>query len=822
MSLVDSTRDSRDLVLPQGTYVLVQDGSNGQVDVIVGPNKTAMQETDKPVIYDPQTRRFNKVGNALEAVRSFSTANEGEYVVLHNPSTNSKEHPGKGRNTDSIELSIGNKINLTGPKSFALFPGQFAEIISGHQLKSNEYLVVRVYNEDSAKANFDKAIVKAVEGSEKKKAQIQKEELINGKLFIIKGTEVSFYIPPTGIEVVKDVTSYVRKAVTLERLEYCILLDQNGNKRYVKGPDVVFPEPTEEFIGQNGNNKFRALELNDNMGIYIKVIADYEDHKAGDELFITGKEQKIYYPQPEHAVIKYGDQIIHYAIAIPAGEGRYILDKNLGAVSTVKGPKMFLPDPRKEVVVRRILDDKQVELFYPGNLEALEYNRALQGVMDTLEDDDSSRSFSNSGRYFSANFGGNEKSHAALGEVLDLGLLDSTTLSRSRSTTKSAMTRSSKFTKPRTITLDTKYEGVVSMNIWPGYAMQIVKKNGDREVVNGPKVVLLEYDETLEVLELSTGKPKSDNNLMRTVYLQTSNNIVSDLIEVETKDSVSVSIRLSYRVNFKEDAATKWFSVSNYVKLLTQHLRSVVRNSVKKHTIEDFNNNATDIIRDIVLGAKEGKREGKFFEENGMNVYDVEVLNIKIGDDNIARMLKDSQYNTVEKNLLIAKEEKNLEYIKKTEGIKREKIKEEASTDEQRMVSMLEKIQNEAKAELEKLKNEESNQKTLNKITDDIISREKKTKEMVLAHLSKEADIEIKKIEKKMAAVTPGLIEAITSLGTVSLSEILAKNLRIQTSGLHGIFPEGGMDGLMSTIKGTPLEKQFEELLTKKTPISAS
>ena len=46
--------------------------------------------------------------------------------------------------------------------------------------------------------------------------------------FVIKGTEVSFYIPPTGIEVIPlDRNSYVREAVTLERLEYCILKKEN-------------------------------------------------------------------------------------------------------------------------------------------------------------------------------------------------------------------------------------------------------------------------------------------------------------------------------------------------------------------------------------------------------------------------------------------------------------------------------------------------------------------------------------------------------------------------------------------------------------------
>jgi major vault protein len=54
---------------------------------------------------------------------------------------------------------------------------------------------------------------------------------------VIKGTEVSFYMPPTGIEVLaigeKDEyngNNYIRDAVTLERLEYAILKDEDGER----------------------------------------------------------------------------------------------------------------------------------------------------------------------------------------------------------------------------------------------------------------------------------------------------------------------------------------------------------------------------------------------------------------------------------------------------------------------------------------------------------------------------------------------------------------------------------------------------------------
>jgi hypothetical protein len=53
----------------------------------------------------------------------------------------------------------------------------------------------------------------------------------------------------------------------LERLEYCILLNENGKKRYERGPQVVFPGPTEKFITHTSSgttlNKYQALELNE-------------------------------------------------------------------------------------------------------------------------------------------------------------------------------------------------------------------------------------------------------------------------------------------------------------------------------------------------------------------------------------------------------------------------------------------------------------------------------------------------------------------------------------------------------------------------------
>lgn len=385
------------------------------------------------------------------------------------------------------------------------------------------------------------------------------------------------------------------------------------------------------------------------------------------------------------------------------------------------------------------------------------------------------------------------------------------------------MERKQEFTKPRTIKLDTKYDGAVLLNIWPNYAVQVVNKTGDRKVVEGPKVIMLEYDETLEVLELSTGKPKTDNTLMKTTYLQTKNNVVSDIITVETKDLIPVDVRISYKVDFEGDNKN-WFKVSDYVKLLTQHMRSLIRNMAKKQTVENFNANATDIIRDIILGeSKDGKRPGRSFSENGMRIYDVEVLGIKIGDDDIADMLVDNQHGIVEQNLKVIKMQKDLEFNRISEDAVRAKIDERLKTEAKQAEADLTreknanqlattKFNNQKALENARLTAEKDVQEIVDLITSSKLARAKTEEDLKLAYEKERSAIHIQEVEKEMAAIQPGLIEAIITTNDVNLAEILAKNLKEQKTGisLGDIFGgSGGFEGLLKTVKGTPLEDRL-------------
>ena len=812
----------RDLVLAPNEFAYISDQTKGNINVYVGPYKTSLANTDQPVVFNERSKRFERC-MLEQSITIFPTAPEGWYVVMKNPAADAG-HPKTGTVNNLSQLNVGRKVNLPGPVSFALWPGQMVKVVQGHHLRSNQYLLVRVYDEEAAKSEWGKAVIKpqapAGEG-EAPAATPPLPELTLGKQLVIQGTRVSFYIPPTGVEVVRDgAKNYVREAVTLERLEYCILKDENGNKRYIQGPAVVFPEPTETFVERQGTRKFKAIELNEISGIYVKVIAPYgeagKELKIGDELFITGKDQSIYFPRPEHAVIKYGDQEVHHAVAIPAGEGRYLLDRRSGQVSLVRGPRMLLPDPRREVIVRRILDDRQVEMWYPGNAEAAAYNRRLRELQAREQE---------------AEEGETAK---AAGFVADRALRKRAALPASAAAAEAApaeeasdelasddFQRKTRYTPPRTLTLDTKYEGAVAISVWTGYAVLVVSRSGERRVVAGPATHLLEYDQTLEAMELSTGTPKSDQRLLRTVYVRTLHNKVSDRVSAETRDLCRVEVLLSYRVNFEGDPE-RWFNVENYVKFLTDHMRSLLANAVKRHGVEEFYANAIAIVRDTVLGpSAEGGRRGREFPENGMRIYDVEVLEVKIGDEEIASLLVDAQHEVVNQTLHVQGERRRLDLVEQTEAVKREVQHTESKTrqlaldlqaEEARKRMSVELAEAESKAEVTRhsLTTREAEQAALTRLHEAELARRRATVELEQAVAQRaleqrlaELKAEVDAVTSKAQAVSPDLVAALQAFSDRALVERVSQSM----APLAILGGKSVTEVLSQLLKGTALER---------------
>lgn len=820
---MENMQRERDLVLSPNEYAYVLDKTKGLISCIVGSYKMSLSNSDSLVVFNERTKKFEEAG-FTEAITTFITAPENWYIVLKNPAVDNK-HPTPGTSNALPELQIGKKVNIKGNTSFALYPGQMAKVIQGHRLHRNQYLLARVYDADVL------GTTEILDGNEEPTGEVT-NKYVTGQLLIIKGTEVSFYIPPTGIEVVPiggKGNNYIRDAVTLEKLEYCILKNEEGEKKYIHGSAVVFPEPDEEFVrNDEGGYKFKAIELSDISGIYVKVVSDYEEngkkHKAGEELFITGKDQMIYYPRPEHAIISYEGKILHHAIAIPAGEGRYVLERNTGEIKTIKGSAMYLANPIKEVVVKRKLTKKQCHLWYPGNQEVLRYNCPEEIVT----------AYSNS-----ENLKGMSFSTVTTASMDALAPLDNGFYGQNNiETDNSGFARGNTYSKPRTITIDNKFEGAVAIDIWTGFAINVVSKSGDRKVIIGPQTYLLEYDETLEAMALSTGKPKTTDHLLETVYLRVDNNKISDVIQAITEDFVSVSIKVSYSVDFLEQYKDKWFSVENYVKYLCDRMRSLVKREVKNYTIQEFYNNASDIVRNVILDIQEdtltedtgvANTLGRLFTENGMFIHDVDILSVQ-ADSEVQDLIDENQMETIEKTLKLTAAEITLEVDKKhaaTEQAEKE-LYYETQTKEADLKNKLElkkleyeETENRAKEEaaLAAAKAKEELQSVLDAIKKAEIERSRADYDLEEYHtkqmndlLSTKQTAYAKVIKTIMESISPDLIASMNASANAELMEVVTKSM----SPYAIANGESVSDVANRLLRGTSLEGLIEQISTVK------
>lgn len=806
----------KDLVLAINEYAYVLDKTKGHVSCWVGPCKTSLSTSDELVKFNKLAKKFLPVQKYSDAIHLFTTAPENWYIALKNPAADGRHPNAGGANSNPERVKIGCKVNIPGPCTFALFPGQMAQVIKGHTLRSNQYLLARVYDADAlndkpmAGKNCDDCVDNADNPTKDcKECKTKVEPYVNGQILVIKGTEVSFYIPPTGIEVIpidnNDQNGYVRDAITLERLEYCILKDEDGNKRYVHGPEVVFPEPTETFVAsRKGSNIFRAIELSKISGIYVKVIAEYDDkkghHPIGEELFITGDDQMIYYPRPEHAIINYDDKIMHHAIAIPAGEGRYIMNRLTGEIKTVKGPAMYLPDPRTEVVVKRKLTESQCKLWYPGNNEVLVYNIALN-----------EKAVEKSLKHSTNNL-----------DTLAYATACSFDSTLANLEAKANISRGTSYTKPRTITLDNKLDGVVSIDIWTGYAVNVVSKSGDRKVICGPKTILLDYDQTLEVLQLSTGKPKNTDRMEKTVFLRHENNRVSDVIDVETADFVKAQIKVSYLVNFDEKQKNKWFSVDNYVKHLCDWGRVKVKEFVRGITIDALCEEYHEVV-EVALAKLNDDGSTIFplhtFKENGMVLESVEALDLVIQAD-VQRMMDNHQMKIVERTLELNAAKQSAEVEKQIVELNAEKIKlkNELETLKMQTEAALEKEKFDLQVEAAKAVNAEEKRKKeveadIQKLKDEIFKAEEaRTKARRDAELAHKKEMDALAIAKEKASAA-AMVEVLNAVGpelaaamTSNQNEAMVRAIASAVSPYAVANGESVADAVNKLLRGSSLE----------------
>ncbi|MDP1827949.1 MAG: hypothetical protein Q8L48_32040 [Archangium sp.] len=683
----------RDILVASNEYAYVQDLTKGDIVLYVGPTKISLSNTERLV--ELKADRFAPMrGDDGNGVQPFVTASSAQYVVLENPAKDATVKPVKGNNS-AVELLVGRRVVVPGPATFPLWPGQKARVVAGHELSEDQYLRLRVYD------------------------RVEGESAAIGTERIIKGSEVSFFIPRTGLEVMPDDKGelaprgqnggYVRNAVTLLDGQYCVLRGPRGRRRYERGPAVVFPEAWEEFLVKNAVRVFAAWPLKRDRGLHVRVLQAFEAkegesvpagrYEPGQELFVHAREGYFF---PSEALEVLGEVA---AVQLAAKEAVYLRDLHTGAVRTVEGPLALLPDPTQVERVNRVVEPETAQRW---GLPKADPSRAP------------------------------------------------------------------------------------TLIIPPGEAV-LVTGTQTREVVRGPAVRVLAFDESLETLTLSTGTPKRDEVLLSTCFLRVEGNKVSDIVKVRTADHVELEVRLSYRVSFvrKEGPSTplgpgaddtRWFAVPNYVGLLCDHLGSLVRAAVRQTPIERFHAASAEVLRTAVLGEKKGERRtGREFEENGMAVYDVEVLDVRILDEAVEALLTDAQRTAITSEVARKREHLRLQTEETKEAVaraiwtaQRETLGVETELELARRALLLTKV--EAKGEASRVESVarargEAEALTVTS-TADTQARERR------------AGVERQRLEartaafkEQMAALHPELVSTLKTLGAQHFAASLTENL---------------------------------------------
>jgi major vault protein len=439
----------------------------------------------------------------------------------------------------------------------------------------------------------------------------------------------------------------IRRAVVLGEKEYCVIVDADGKREIKVGPARVFPGPYDTFmtVGSRGR-VYDAYELLPQRALWLRVIAPISRAELSAKLprgVVLDKDE--YFP---------GDELLLTGVStffFPFNEIEVLSPETGQAVVGNDHARVFIEaigiDQRSGIYVRdlstgeaRLVRGKQSYLVDPR--KEVQITRTVPAGDWNL--------------WIAAN-----EPHKQTGRPIVTPWALSITV--------------------------------------PNNMAVLVTSANDRKVIQGPCVTLLGFEETLTTLLLSTGTPKDDSAPLRTCFLRTVGNRVSDMITVETADFVKISVRVSYSVTFLPEHRDKWFNHENYIQVMVDHLRSIVRGRCRTMPLSTLWPEVPSAIRDTILGErKEGGRPGRLFPENGTIVTEVEVLSAVIEDHEVAALMQRVQTETVTLTIGDRKAQDELSSARLRASIEQEKqeLAEQAKTREAKLKDLARKLWHEA------------------------------------------------------------------------------------------------------------------------------
>lgn len=838
-----------------GWQAWVATKKDGRTRLIVGPDAFDAGEDDAFVVPDSNDpTRLVFVASAQESVRQFTSVRPDEYAVIFNPTEqheegypNGKYTPGKN---DMKALVYGTK-RVVRSGHFPLWPGQRVEVRKIPTLLANQYLVVVVESEDvDEQSPFFPITMRCAEmfkdvgeetepasaavASENTPAVGTGRKLRLRQRIIIPGSVTPTYIPPTGIEIVPEEGSHqtIRDAAVPGPTQFCVLIDQNGRRRTERGPDCIFPGPNDRFQTEGSDDRiYDAYHIRPDMGLLIRIVATSMPAQKlseqlpqgvelsvesvlgqGDEIFIGGTDAYVF-PSADFDIIDPETRQPHIgndhrsvyvmAVGVDDKSGTYLAQIETGQVKLVRGPVKLLPDPRKQRHVKRRVP----------------------------------------GRMWNLMIGAGEPH---------------------------------KCVRPETM-VETPWALCITV---PNNEAALITHKGGRKPVVGPCMELLDYEATLEVLRLSRNDAqgvKSEEKPLETCFLRVKGNRVTDVVELVTSDFVSLQVRVAYGVQFvgdTEEERAAWFNHRNYVQFLCDQCRSRLRAAAQQKSIRELNGGIIDsanvqrggmaeFIRDTILQPKataEGHRPGLKFAENNMLVHEVEVLAVSIPDKAVAEQLTTTNRKVVIQQILDAAgkaevdsaESRNarqarLAELNQIEVERGQNLKIEQAKAEDAVARSIHDLETARKQrafedEFSMLKRRQENelalQRAKNDMNDETAARELARKEaaekqrqklaqtdhaIAEAHAKGEAEIELtvsaaaaEADAKRLAAVTPGLVEALKGFGNTELAKTLAERLPSASGQLPSLFGPNGIEALRALVKDTPIAGALNALGNEK------
>jgi hypothetical protein len=384
----------------------------------------------------------------------------------------------------------------------------------------------------------------------------------------------------------------IRRAVVLGEKEYCVIIDADGKREIKVGPARVFPGPYDQFMVKGSRARiYDAYELLPQRALWLRIIAPISKSELLQKLPRgVVLEKDGFHP---------GDELLLTGVStffFPFNEIEVLSPETGEAVVGNDHSRVFIEaigiDQKSGIYVRDLATG-EVRLVRGKQSYLVDPRKEVQ-ITRTVPADD-----------------------------WNLWI---------------AQSEPHKWTDASVTT-----PWAISIVVPHNTAVLATSADGQR-VIEGPCVTLLGYEETLTPILLSTGTPKSDDSPLRTCFLRTVGNRVSDVIQVETADFVRISIRVSYSVTFLQEHKARWFNHVNYIQVMIEHLRSLVRGRCRAQTLSQLWPRLPDFLRDTILGERAEKgRPGRIFAENGTHVTEVEVLTSIIEDKGIAELMQKVQ-----------------------------------------------------------------------------------------------------------------------------------------------------------------------------------